>query len=356
MAAWAMPLQTCCTVFVIALLWRARLQGSTWGTLHGYLLTSAFVLVAWRTIDLIRGQVHLRAYGQARAFWPQLAAVALRVAVWLLMAAAVDVSMPHEYFRRHGESPTKGWIAAGVLVLTAVLPRRRRWEPSDALFGVLLVAIGFDLSRALSDRAQVALDVTSPLEGTTYVLNGSGGWLMNEHAQTCWSDATDLYPLTSGGAIRDGDGLAAYPCFGAPVTAPVSGRIASVVNDRPDMPLGELDLEVPTGNSLSIQTSDGRYLFLAHLEQSSVLVEEGAQVTAGQEIARCGNSGMAGVPHLLLRAQNSLMPLEECQGGHAYPLRFVDVVRHRGDEVRESPFVARRNDIISPLSFTMPVE
>jgi murein DD-endopeptidase MepM/ murein hydrolase activator NlpD len=350
MAAWAMPLKTCCTAFVLALLWRARMLQPIWSSLHGYLLLSAFVLVTWRTVDLISGQVNLRAYGQAAAHWPQLMAVALRVAVWLSMAVAVDLAMPDEAFRYHGESRSKSWIAAGVLVLTAALPRKRRWEPGDLFFGVLFVVIGFDVLRALSDRSGNALDVAPPFDRPIYVLNGGAGPLVNEHARhPGWTGAIDLFLLTSGGQVCAGQGLAAFPCFGAPVLAPVSGRIANVVRDRPDMSVGTVDEEVPTGNSLSIQTSDGRYLLLAHLEHSTILVKEGDRVTVGQELARCGNSGTSRLPHLLLQAQDRPEPLRVGQEGSTFSLRFVNTLRLRREDVQAGPITVRRNDVIEPL-------
>jgi hypothetical protein len=351
MAALAMPVQACCTALVIALLLRARMLHPLWSSLHAYLLLSAIVLLAWRTVDLIRGQLNLKAYQQPRAHWPQLGAVALRVAVWLLMAVAVDVAMPEKYFRHQAESPIKSWSAAGVLVLTALLPRRRRWEPSDVLFVVLLAALAFDVNRALNERAGVALDVKPPFEYPSYVLNGGGGLLVNEHARyPGWTGATDLFPLIRGGRLCAGEGLSAFPCFGAAVFAPVSGRIVRVIRERPDMPLGKLDQEVPTGNSLNIQTADGRYLFLAYLMQSTILVREGDRVAAGQEIARCGNSGAAGMPHLLVQAQDRPAPFEEGQHANISSLRFVDALRVRADAFREGPVFVRRNDIIRPLA------
>jgi murein DD-endopeptidase MepM/ murein hydrolase activator NlpD len=134
------------------------------------------------------------------------------------------------------------------------------------------------------------------------------------------------------------------------VLAPVSGRIASVVHDRSDMPLGERDYEVPAGNTLSIQTSDGRYLLLAHLMQSTILVREGERVTAGQKIARCGNSGVASLPHLLLQARDRPGAWNGDAQGRTFPLRFIDALRIRDESVTLDPFVVRRNDIIEPLA------
>lgn len=350
MARLGLPFQIVGVAAAFAFLWHARTKGPLWSSLHAYLILGAIVLVAWRTIDLIRGQLSLRAYRQARAHAPQLAAVGLRVVVWLLVALAVDVGMPHARFRYQDETTTKGWIAAGILVLTALLPRQRRWAPGDVLFGALLGVLGLDVGRALIDRESHALDVAPPFDRSMYVLNAGAGPLVNEHARyPGWTGATDLFPRTFGGGVCSGNGLRAYPCFGAAVLAPVSGRIAHVVNDRPDMRLGELDYEVPSGNSVSIETNDGRYLLLAHLMQSTIRVRVGERVTAGQELARCGNSGVASMPHLLLQAQDRPAPLQEGRAPRTFPLRFVDAVRVRGEERVEGPFAVRRNDVIVPL-------
>ena len=133
------------------------------------------------------------------------------------------------------------------------------------------------------------------------------------------------------------------------VLAPVAGRIAHVRSDRPDMPLGKSDQEIPTGNSVSIQTEDGRYLVLAHLKQSTLLVREGDPVTIGQELARCGNSGDARVPHLFLQAQDRPVALSGHVPPRTFQLRFVDAWRVRDDDITAEPFVVRRNDIIGPV-------
>jgi murein DD-endopeptidase MepM/ murein hydrolase activator NlpD len=350
MPRFAVLAQTCSVVAILVLLWLSRTRAPVWSALHAYLLLSAIVFVAWRAIDLIRGRISLLAYRQAKAHWPQLAATLLRVVVWVLIAVAVDVGMPTETFRYQEESSAQSWIAASVLVILALLPRRRRWAPGDVLFGVLLLVVGSDLAFALNEQVDNALDIRSPFERSSYVLNGSASLLVNEHARIsgeAWG--TDLYPHTRSGRLCQGSGLAAFPCFGAPVLAPVAGRIDRVVSDRPDMPLGEVDEEVPTGNSVSIQTQDGRCLMLAHLKRLSILVREGEDVTVGQQIARCGNSGRASVPHLFLQARGCSVAPSEGAPPPTFPLRFVEALRFRDRSFAEDPFVVRRNDIIYPL-------
>jgi murein DD-endopeptidase MepM/ murein hydrolase activator NlpD len=42
----------------------------------------------------------------------------------------------------------------------------------------------------------------------------------------------------------------------------------------------------------------GVYAVLAHLRRGSLLVAKGQRVTAGQQVAECGNSGNSTEPHL----------------------------------------------------------
>jgi murein DD-endopeptidase MepM/ murein hydrolase activator NlpD len=47
-----------------------------------------------------------------------------------------------------------------------------------------------------------------------------------------------------------------------------------------------------------LDLGDGVYAALAHLRRGSVQVTKGQRVTAGQQIAECGNSGNSSEPHL----------------------------------------------------------
>lgn len=47
-----------------------------------------------------------------------------------------------------------------------------------------------------------------------------------------------------------------------------------------------------------IQTGSGVYALIAHLKRGSVLVRAGEVVNAGQQVARCGNSGNSSEPHV----------------------------------------------------------
>jgi murein DD-endopeptidase MepM/ murein hydrolase activator NlpD len=52
------------------------------------------------------------------------------------------------------------------------------------------------------------------------------------------------------------------------------------------------------GNHLVLDLGDGVYAALAHLRRGSLRVRPGDRVTAGQQLAACGNSGNSTEPHL----------------------------------------------------------
>ncbi|MFB7375047.1 M23 family metallopeptidase [Streptomyces sp. NPDC056222] len=53
-----------------------------------------------------------------------------------------------------------------------------------------------------------------------------------------------------------------------------------------------------TGNHLVLDLGDGTYAMYAHLKRGSLGVRAGERVVAGQELARCGNSGNSTEPHV----------------------------------------------------------
>ncbi|MEU6945738.1 M23 family metallopeptidase [Streptomyces sp. NPDC046316] len=53
-----------------------------------------------------------------------------------------------------------------------------------------------------------------------------------------------------------------------------------------------------TGNHLVLDLGDGTYAMYAHLKRGSLTVRPGDRVAAGQELARCGNSGNSTEPHV----------------------------------------------------------
>jgi Peptidase family M23 len=103
----------------------------------------------------------------------------------------------------------------------------------------------------------------------------------------------------------DGKKVEDYFSWGEIVLAPVSGIVEVSVDGLPDNPIGVTDKQNVAGNYVVIRVNSSRYVFVAHLQKSSVCVKHGDAITAGQTIGRCGNSGNTTAPHIHLHTQDT---------------------------------------------------
>jgi murein DD-endopeptidase MepM/ murein hydrolase activator NlpD len=116
--------------------------------------------------------------------------------------------------------------------------------------------------------------------------------------------------------------------FGQPVLAPADGVVVAASGWQRDhwsrnSPLGLLYL-VPEmllraalsllgghfvlGNHVVLDLGDGVFSALAHLKRGSIDVRRGQHVQAGDQLARCGNSGNTSEPHLHFQLMDHRRP------------------------------------------------
>jgi hypothetical protein len=173
----------------------------------------------------------------------------------------------------------------------------------------------------------------------------TGRWLVqNSPARRVPSHGTDLFGeryaidfvgvddrhLTAG--TRDWRTLVAtepperFVAFGRPVLAPGDGIVVHVHDAEPDHEARRSQLAlVPyalgqsgrlrrgagavAGNHVVLHLfTSGTFVLLAHLQRGSAGVAPGQEVVAGQELARCGNSGNSTQPHVHLQVMDSANP------------------------------------------------
>jgi len=115
----------------------------------------------------------------------------------------------------------------------------------------------------------------------------------------------DFAPVNAAGEMFQGDEKdnANYFGFGANLYAVGDGRIAVVVDDRPDNrsfdeSILKTNQMVLFGNYIVIDHLNGEFSLYAHLKQNSAKVKVGDTVKQNQIIARIGASGSANFPHL----------------------------------------------------------
>jgi hypothetical protein len=340
---------------LLGVLWIARELGLLMNALFALIVISAVLVLTQSVLRISRRRAAWSVYRQPGAHLPQLAAAVLRVATWSVVGYAVHLAIVPIQFEQSQLTQLRAliWVGTALLVLSAIIPRERRWAFTDAGFFVLLVLVGYDLARGLQEPpSAAAVKLRSPFETAAYVLQGGASPLLNHHSvlpQQAW--ALDLVLIQPDGRENDGNraNLAAYACFGAPVLAPVTGRVVQARGDRPDMAIGSADHDVITGNSITLEAAAGQFVLLAHLQAGSVSVEVGDSVVAGQRIARCGNSGSTTAPHLHLQAQNLAEFSNLDPTLRTFPILFEGATRLRSGERRLSPFGVRRNDIIFSL-------
>lgn len=125
--------------------------------------------------------------------------------------------------------------------------------------------------------------------------------------------------MVSDGSSHEGDPKDnnSYFVFGKEIIAPCDARVVLVIDGVPDNEPGITNPDQLTGNTLVLQTPLNEYILMAHLQEGSIVVEEGQEVVQGEVLARCGNSGNTTEPHLHLSLQNTI-DMEEATGAKLY--------------------------------------
>jgi hypothetical protein len=155
-----------------------------------------------------------------------------------------------------------------------------------------------------------------------------------------------------------------FPGFGQPVLAAEAGRVVRVRQGQRDhwsrtsVP-GLIYVLVESmlrellgpgrvlGNHIVVDQGDGRYAVYAHLQRRSVTVRPGDRVTAGQQIARCGNSGNSTEPHLHFQIMDGPRPAFAA----GLPFTFTDgPVPRSGELLGQAASSADSRSMVSPTS------
>jgi hypothetical protein len=117
----------------------------------------------------------------------------------------------------------------------------------------------------------------------------------------------------------------AFPGFGQPVYAVAPGRVVRVRQGQRDhwsrtsapallyLIVESMVRELfgagrVVGNHVVVDHGGGRYALYAHLQRGSVGVRAGQHVQAGEQIARCGNSGNSSEPHVHFQIMDRSRP------------------------------------------------
>lgn len=211
-----------------------------------------------------------------------------------------------------------------------------------------VVQLSLDLAREAAPTTAGSYRTLAPLqlpvEGAWYVLWGGRTWDDNKHAAV--SDmryALDLLISRGGSCAGRGERNEDYFAWRQPVVAPGGGTVVvaqdGVADNAPNRPVGG-NLY---GNFVVIDHGTGEFSLLAHLEQGSLRVKVGERISAGQPLARVGNSGMSTEPHL----HYHLMDNADWHKAQGLPAQFTLFTRNGRLVERAEP---RRGDTVSPAT------
>lgn len=214
---------------------------------------------------------------------------------------------------------------------------------------IALVAMALRTPRGRDDREPRAL--TAPVRGRWLAVNSPATKVPSHGIHTYGqSHAIDLVHRPEGVEDPAERGMlapTAYVSFGQPVVAMSDGIVVAASDWRRDhrgrtsaAALVYLTLEGMVrsiggpawvvGNHVTIRTDDGAYALVAHLRRSSLRVQVGERVTAGQHLADCGNSGNSTEPHV--HAQ--LMDRSSLWVARGMPISFPDSTVEPAEDAR----------------------
>jgi len=352
------------TALVTVATWHATV-GLSFVILAAVVLGLPVVLVASRIRYVRHGVLELgfwrhplsRGWGMHRL---QLLNIVLFAALVGLVALAGTFDIIRLYLPVGGYPLFQMAFVAGLvtLVILALVPLSHVYWGTNLAVAAGSVFLAVQLITMFQPPTD-PVTIVSPLTEEWFVSQGGRAELVNYHYVTsAQRDAFDIVQIVDGRTHQSGStDLDSYHIFGAPLLAPASGVVTSVVDGLVDQPIGSADYEHQAGNHLVIDFSEGRYLMLAHLREGSIEVEVGDRVTAGQVIAQVGNSGNTTEPHVHIQALN--LPsfelanedlVELLRTVRTYPLVLRDVILIRNGSESEPALVdPRRGDVVRPV-------
>ncbi|HZX37503.1 MAG TPA: M23 family metallopeptidase [Streptomyces sp.] len=257
------------------------------------------------------------------------------------------------------------FIALVVVATLTGLPLAWVWLPA-----ALAVAIALGMSRkarAEQARRPPAVEVDAPVTGRWSALNSPADKVPSHgthgYGQTYAIDIVaepEGLPETKN-ASRPGSRPASrpvfrwlwpvvrssrdFPAFGAPLLAVADATVVRATDGQRDhlsrnslpalvyLMLVEAAVREMagatriTGNHIVLDLGDGTYAMYAHLQRGSLAVREGDRVRAGQQLARCGNSGNSTEPHVHFQLMDG--PDLDTARGIPFRWRGIGVPRNR---------------------------
>ncbi len=147
----------------------------------------------------------------------------------------------------------------------------------------------------LAQKRQLEYTLGLPVKGVWYV----GVDRSKHHRIKAFAAFAFDLVIRKRGKLHSGNSRqnASYYAWGQPICAQADGIVEMVNDTFPDMPPGKSG-GFDKANNIMVDYGAGILALYGHIQKGSATVKRGDRVTAGQELARVGNSGASGMPHL----------------------------------------------------------
>ena len=169
--------------------------------------------------------------------------------------------------------------------------------------GLLYVNIKYRFKPPSKENYTCKVDYMLPFAGKWTIIEGG----LEKKLSHTWEAISQRYAYDF---IFQGDetNLHSYICYEKEVLAAADGVVVKVSDEHPDSPItGDsvfCDAWDIGGNHIVIKHADQEYSVSSHLAPNSISVKVGDRVRQGEVVAKCGNSGNSGEPHLHFQLQS----------------------------------------------------
>lgn len=153
------------------------------------------------------------------------------------------------------------------------------------------------------------IELSFPLQdGTYYVGQGGSHVFMNYHnAYEDQQYALDIGKLNLLGMRAHGlypNQLDKYAIYGDQLYSPCDAEVLEMRNNLADLTPPDSNPAQPEGNyvALACENTDA-VVYIAHMQENSVIIDKGDTIAEGEQIGIVGNSGNTTAPHLHIHAE-----------------------------------------------------
>ncbi len=215
------------------------------------------------------------------------------------------------------------WAMIGLIVSNYRRPFRTPWRIAT-FAGLAVLGLAPSVYRTYPssyDGSPSTVDFRLPLKGPITVGWGGSTPDVNYHvSEPAQRWAYDLLVTREGMSYTgEGKSLNDYSIYDQPIFASADGEVVRVLDEDPDMPIGQLGGGTDAGgNQVVLKVAEGQFLFLCHMKPGSIRVKAGDRVRQGDELGRVGNSGNTSEPHLHIHLQDT----DDLIVGEGIPLPF----------------------------------